>query len=504
MGISNIKDKIGIASKKVKELPHNELSLPLERLAELSMSQLKSTNTLERASKSSLYQKKWREAGIRVNEIESYSDLVKIPFTTGKDVREAMNEHTIDSVLCSNEVVQWFSTTGMTGTAKWIPYSQKDVEQFFKIRDRGNKITPPVRNLRAMAVSSPAPFIECGLSAFERTHAMMLNTQREGVDICLTEWENSDAFSFVLGLKPNLLAAWPAFAAQFAEVIREKAPAVALDNFRKQQSIRNFLEYLITRVKEINPRDISDFKWGLFGGEPLDPYRRILTESFGMEPYETYLLTEYPCGAVECREHDGMHLWLDFGVHEIILKSELEKEAGDTSYTPKTIPLWAADDGAKGEYVFTTFGDALPLIRYRSGDLIKLISKERCKCGVTHPRIKVLRRSDSTICLGAFRIKAEQFEEKLLTDTPHGKGEKWQLEIGRKGYHIQPVISIESHNVMDKEAFLSEISAKLKELKTLRMGIENKIILEPKLLLVDRVSDAGQSAATIGRVIYEE
>lgn len=488
--------------------PSDVMQLALDQLAELSLRRLKDSRTLERGAKSVLYREKWKAAGIAAEDIMTYDDFARIPYTTGRDVWKAMNEYPIEDVLCSNSVIHWFSTTGTAGTAgtsKWIPYGRKDIELFLEIRDRYYEHMPPLEGLKCLAVSTPAPFAENGISAFERIRGMMTQAKREGLDICFTRADDEDAFKFALDMKPNFIAAWPSFAARAAEMIAERAPEVARQELQKHGSLRNLVAYLITRVKTIRPKDLSKFKWGLFAGESLDPYREILRNDFGLEPYEFYQFTEFMCPAVECHVHDGMHLCMDVCLPEIMSESELERESRDPDYTPKAIPLWRAERGLRGEYVTTSFGEALPLIRYRTGDLIRVVSTEPCRCGITHPRIKVFRRSH-TICLGAIRVPVEQLEEKLLAITPYGKAQRWQLRISREGYRQKVLIRVEPYGeIVDRVSFKKEISRKLSEMKILKTAVENKVVIEPVVTLEERtISDEGQSVTPQGRVIYED
>ena len=451
-----------------------------------------------------MYRERWKAAGVRPEEIETYEDFVKIPFITSRDLRKAINGAPIEDVLCSNDVAHWFCTTGTTGMPKWIPYGQRDVDLFMEIRDRVYSILPSMKGLRGFAVSAPPPFAENGLAVLNTIRGMLTDTHMGGSTLSLTEVEHGDAVKFALDIKPNVLAAFPSFAARLAEIVEETAPDEARKEFSEHRSLRNLAILLLTRVKKIRPRDLSKFSWGLFGGEPLDPYREAIEKAYGLQAYEMYVFTEFMPPTIECHVHDGMHLWMDICLPEIIPQSELDKESEDASYSPRTVPLWKAEEGMRGEYVLTTFGEALPLIRYRFADLIEVVSTMPCRCGITHPRIKIPRRSDSTICLGAIRFPASQLEEKLLTETKHGQAQRWQLRMSREGYHPKLTISVEpTGEIANKEFFLKEITNRLHELEILRTGIENRIVAEPTVVLEKKISDEGRRVSKAGRIIYE-
>jgi phenylacetate-coenzyme A ligase PaaK-like adenylate-forming protein len=300
------------------------------------------------------------------------------------------------------------------------------------------------------------------------------------------------------------MLAFPSLAARLAEIIQESAPTTAKNQLQKQKTLENLLIYMVTRFKKIRPKDLSKFKFGLFGGEPLDPYRKVLTEAYGLEPYEMYVFTEFIPPSVECKMHEGMHLWLDICLPEIILEEELEKERNDKSYIPKAVPLWEAKKGQRGEYVLTTFGEALPLIRYRFGDLIEVYGVEPCGCGITHPRVKVPRRSDlSVVCLGAVRFPFASLEEKVLGKTDYGQARKWQLEIGREEYRPKLIIRLEPNSEFTNEGlFHKEITNKILEIDVIKVGIENKILATPEVK-IELCHQKGKQATKAGSIIYE-
>jgi phenylacetate-CoA ligase len=479
------------------------LKLPLDQLATLGLENLKKYKALERASKSSAYNKRWNEANIKVDEINTYEDFSRLPFITSKQLRNLIYENPIDELLCCKPI-HWFSSSGTTGMPKWLPYGPRDIDNFMQIRDRMYSMLPPKANPRLVTVTSPPPYVEDGLATLNMIRGIQSKNPMEGITISLTKTDKEEIFSFALDTKPNVMLAFPSFAARFAEIISENAPSVAKKQFYEHKNIKNLFVYLITKVKKINPKDLSEFKWGIFGGEPLDPYRETLTKLYGFEPFEIYTFTEFMPPAMECKIHDGMHLWLDICLAEIIPEEELEKERLNNSYIPKAIPIWEAKKGQRGEYVLTTFGEALPLIRYRFGDLIEIVDTQPCKCGCTHPRIKIPRRSDTTIiCLGAIRFPSAKFEEQVLSATKFGQAQKWLLQISRQGYRPKLLITLEPKGeINDSASFIKEISKKLLEIDIIKTGLENKILADPEIR-IGPVLDKDRFITKLGRIIYE-
>jgi phenylacetate-CoA ligase len=481
----------------------DNLHLPLKQLAELSFNNLIHYQTLERACKSSLYREKWGKAGIKTQEIKSYSDFAKLPYVTSREVRKAIYENPLDEVLCTKPI-HWFSTTGTTGMSKWIPYGKRDIELYMQIRDRMYTMLPTTGELRMFTLTAPAPYVEDGLAILNMIQGMQNKNHLSSITVSLTQTDDEEIFNFAFDIKPNVMLSFPSLAARLAEIIQEAAPEAAKKMFSKQKNAKNLLIYLVTRVKKISPKDITKIKWGLFGGEPLDPYREILRKVYGLESYEMYVFTEFMPPAVECKMHSGMHIWLDICLIEIIPEAELEKERLDRQYVPKAIPIWEAKAGQRGECVLTTFGEALPLVRYRFGDLIEVTGTEPCGCGYTHPRIKVPRRSDtSTVCLGAIRFPFADLEAKVLSPTSYGQAEKWQLKISREGYRPKLIIKLEGGKVSDFESFKAEISRKVIEVDAIKTGIENKLLAHPQVK-IESPTNKGKQVTKAGSILYEE
>jgi phenylacetate-coenzyme A ligase PaaK-like adenylate-forming protein len=141
------------------------------------------------------------------------------------------------------------------------------------------------------------------------------------------------------------------------------------------------------------PREaFSRLRRGLFYGEPLAGQRARLEDAFGLEAFGVYASVEYPYYACECPAHAGLHIWVDLSIPEIIPDEEAARVRANRRYEPTTFFLDQAPAGLEGELVVTTLAHSLPMIRYRTGDHVRVISSAPCPCTCTHPRIEVLRR----------------------------------------------------------------------------------------------------------------
>ena len=150
----------------------------------------------------------------------------------------------------------------------------------------------------------------------------------------------------------------------------------------------------------------KDLKLRIFfiGAEPhSDALRRQIDDAFGVQAFNSYGLSEM-CGpglAFECRErNNGMHLWEDQYLMEII-----------DPVTGEVLP-----DGEEGELVLTSLQrEAMPLIRYRTHDLTRIIP-EPCPCGRTHRRIARFKgRTDDMLIINGVNIFPQQIEKAIMT-----------------------------------------------------------------------------------------
>ncbi|MDI3280931.1 MAG: phenylacetate--CoA ligase, partial [Bacillota bacterium] len=141
---------------------------------------------------------------------------------------------------------------------------------------------------------------------------------------------------------------------------------------------------------------------GVFGAEPWSERMRAdIERRLGLSAYDIYGLSEItgPGVACECKEKNGLHIWEDYFLPEII-----DPETGEV------LP-----PGAQGELVFTTLNKrGMPLIRYRTRD-ISVLYDEPCPCGRTSVRMgKVVGRSDDMLIIRGVNVFPSQIEHVLL------------------------------------------------------------------------------------------
>ena len=172
---------------------------------------------------------------------------------------------------------------------------------------------------------------------------------------------------------------------------------------------------------KLDPRKDTSVKIAFLGAEPhTEKMRKKIEEIYGYKAFNSYGLSEMngPGVAFECPYQEGMHIWEDNFLVEII--------------DPKTLQPVA--DGVEGELVMTSLQkEGMPLIRYRTKDLTRIIP-EPCACGRTHRRIERIKgRTDDMLILKGVNIFPMQIEKKLMDIA--GVGTNFLIILNRRGVH---------------------------------------------------------------------
>ena len=444
---------------------------------------------IHRAMRSALYHRVWTEAGVAPEAIRRVDDLQRIPYITGGTLRDAWESYAPDEILCSNDVRVWFATSGTTGAPKWTPYGRAELDllQRTALRDF-YMCVGDVTGLRCLVFATPAPFISDGAGYFN-----LFGQIRRGIRIeyLLTSYAPEQARA-ALGLAaarpPYAIIAFPSLAMRVAEIVADEAPAAARAAFRQDRTLRGLAGVVATRVMRITARHVLGPRIGVFAGEALTPFRDPLRRAYGLDPFELYAMTEFPCFHLDCPEHAGMHFWTDTCIPEVLPQAELSREEHE-GIVPRAVPLLDAPPGTTGELVITTWTAALPLIRYRTSDLIDVVGLERCGCGRTHPRVRIHGRRDDLINFGLIRFSTMELENRLQSLTGPSAVSSWQLHIVREDYRPRPILFIIPAAGADPARTAADARDRLLDIVALRLGVDNGLVLNPEIRIVDRLED---------------
>jgi len=477
--------------------------LPLDELAALSLENWRASGVMERASYSPLYREAWAAAGIDAAAIQSYDDLQRVPFTGGHAVREAQAQYSPEALVCGGPARRWVSTSGTTGKPKWVPVSDADILAGGEPLRRGMALVlGVVDDWTYLAFVSPAPYLTEPAAYDILMDRIADNRHAELTFVGLPE--TFDALTFARNAHIEGIFAFPTLAMVVAEGVSARAAEGALELYRQHKTVKNLLAALATRVIKIKARHLFKLRWALFGGEPVGPYRSALKDAFGLEPFSLYGATEFggrPAVA-ECSVQQGMHLYMDMCLPEIIPQAELEREEIEPGYTPRAIPLWEAD-GQIGEFVITTFSEAFPLIRYRMSDLMEVVSTAPCACGRTHPRVLVHHRSDDIVNMGLIRFSVFNLKEAVEA-AGGGVVQRWQLRVTREGYKPKARLLVQAPAAHDRQALAAEIRAAFDEIEGVKQAVTHGMIADPEVVIVDEVVEERTGTGKVRLAIYED
>jgi phenylacetate-CoA ligase len=221
----------------------------------------------------------------------------------------------------------------------------------------------------------------------------------------------------------------------------------------------------VAKKMGVSVKDDSNLKMAFLGAEPWSmETRRRIEDTLGIKAYDIYGTSEMSGPLfTECKEQNGIHVWADHFLLEVIDKN------GDP-----------VKEGQRGELVITTLTkEALPLIRYRVGD-ITILNNEECECGRTHPRImRILGRSDDMLIIRGINVFPSQVESVLMT-IPE-VGEHYQIVAERKGELDELTVRVE----VTKAAFSDKLADFMKLEKKIQYELKKVLNLQTNVELVE-------------------
>lgn len=217
----------------------------------------------------------------------------------------------------------------------------------------------------------------------------------------------------------------------------------------------------------LTPQKDTSLKTLVIGAEPhTDEQRRRIEEMFGVKAYNSFGLSEMngPGVAFECTYQNGLHVWEDAFLVEIVNPDTLEP-----------VP-----DGEYGELVMTTLDrEAMPLIRYRTRDITRIIPG-RCECGRVHRRLdRITGRSDDMFIIKGCNVYPMQIEGVLLKMPEVGSDYMINLETIHGNDEM--VIEVE----VKKDWFMGDINKLDGLTKKITAQIRDEVLAKPIIKLVE-------------------
>lgn len=377
------------------------------------------------------YRQKMQERGIIPEDINSLEDLKLLPFTTKQDLRDNYPYNMFAVPL--EEIIRIHASSGTTGKPTVVGYTRRDIANWAELIARcltmgGGKRESVVQ-------------ISYGYGLFTGGLGFHYGAEKLGAVVVPTSGGNTRRQVMLMkDLKTEILACTPSYALCIAETLEEMG----------------------IKHEELN------LKAGIFGAEPWsDNMRKELESKLGLKALDIYGLSEVigPGVACECMEQQGLHIFEDFFIPEII-----------DPLTEEPLP-----EGERGELVITTIDkEGLPVIRYKTRDITS-ISYEPCSCGRTHARIeKLLGRTDDMLIIRGVNVFPSQIESALMTAgdaEPH-----YLIIVDRKDNldSMEVLVEVSEKLFADEVRKLEEVRRKITSSIYTTLGINvNVKLVEP-------------------------
>ena len=362
-------------------------TFPLEAIERCSIGELKKLQ-LERLQWSLAhaynnvprYREKFAGAGMKPADCRALEDLARFPFTTKADLRETYPFGMF--AVPMDRIVRIHASSGTTGKPTVVGYTAKDIDTWSSVM---------ARSMRAAgARPGDKVHVAYGYGLFTGGLGAHYGAERLGLAVIpLGGGMTERQVQLIADFKPDIIMVTPSYMLAIA------------DEMQKQG---------------FDPRS-SSLRVGIFGAEPwTDELRKQIEERTSLEAIDLYGLSEVigPGVAQECIEtKDGLTIWEDHFYPEII-----------DPQTGRVLP-----DGEKGELVITSLTkEALPVIRYRTRDLTRLLPGT----ARTMRRMeKITGRSDDMLIVRGVNVFPSQIEE-LIMRTP-GLAPHYVLELTKHG-----------------------------------------------------------------------
>jgi len=401
---------------------------PLEELQEIQARKLRQlVDNVYRSSQ--FYRKRFKEAGVRPEDIKTLEDVSRLPFTYKRDLRD--NYPTNMFCVPMNQVVRYHVSSGTTGKPTVVGYTRGDIDLW---------TTSLARAMTSCGLGRGDTIqVSYGYGLFTGGLGAHYGAEEIGASVIPMGVGNTERqIELMIDLNATAIACTPSYLLHMNEVAKKMGVSV---------------------------KDDSNLKMAFLGAEPwsLETRRRI-EDTLGIKAYDIYGTSEMSGPLfTECKEQDGIHVWADHFLLEVIDKN------GDP-----------VKEGQRGELVITTLTkEALPLIRYRVGDITILNNKE-CECGRTHPRImRILGRSDDMLIIRGINVFPSQVESVLMT-IPE-VGEHFQIVAERKGELDELTVRVE----VTRAAFSDKLADLMKLEKKIQYELKKILNLQTNVELVE-------------------
>jgi phenylacetate-CoA ligase len=369
-----------------------------------------------------MYRKRFADAGVKPESVRNLDDLAKVPFTVKTDLRDYYPLGLL--AVPANQLYCLHASSGTTGKPIVVAYTRHDLERWGQLMGRtldttGVRKGDRIQNMYGYGLFTGGLGIHYGARAVGATviPASSGNTKRQ--------------LMLMKDLQTRVVTCTP-----------------------------SYMVYLIEACKAEHYEPKTDFalKIGVFGAEPWsEEARKRIQDAFGLRAHDIFGMSELygPGVGIECEQQDGLHVWQDEFLTEVI-----DPDTGEV-----------LEPGKEGELVFTMLSrEAMPLLRYRSRDLSTLYVEE-CACGRHHNRIKRIKgRSDDMLIIGGVNVFPSQVEHVLM-NIPE-LGDQYQIVVSHKDLDRLAVKVEVSPGMLNDAALMKRIRDDLFAVLSIHVEVE--------------------------------
>ena len=350
-----------------------------------------------------LYAERMSKKGIDLRHIQKLDDLKKLPFVSKAELQKVQFE---DILKCASDKLYYIGfTSGSTAAPMPLYCTSRDFEIWVK-----NTATGLLMGGVTKEDTVQLTFGQWGLGMYLFLEALR-TLGASAIPVNIDVLALPELLDYMGRFRVSAIVCFPSIALELCRALEEKQSA---ENLRLRRVF-------------------------LLGESCSESGRERIGKSLAAEVYNIYGSMEVGMIASECKRHEGLHILANQVIVEIV-----DPDTGEV-----------VAPGNAGEVVVTTlWKEALPLIRYRTGDIASMIDGE-CSCGLKWPRIsEIVGRLSDFICIGSTKIHPVAIEDSILSTSY--RIHNFQIVISREGERDKMTLILESSEPVGKAEELKE------------------------------------------------
>ena len=401
-------------------------TMDVSELRELQLDRLRTI--LIRANATPYYSQIYKQIGFDPSDVKSLDDIQGLPFTSKNELREHYPYGFL--AVPRDEIVRMHSSSGTTGRPTVVFHTMRDIDNWANLVARSIYM--------AGARRSDVFQNTMGYGLFTGGLGFHYGAEKIGMMVIPSGPGNSQRqIVFMQEFDTTAIHILPSYALHLLDVFEELS---------------------------LDPKKDVKLRMAFIGAEPhSEEMRKKIEDSYDIDAFNSYGLSEM-CGpgvAFECPEKNGLHVWEDNFLIEII--------------DPQTLKL--LPDGEEGEIVFTTLNrEGMPLIRYRTRDLAR-IYPDPCPCGRTHRRMSRIKgRDDDMLIIKGVNMFPIQIETALMKFPEIGRN--YQIILETVGHMDELTIEVEILTPADDMRVYERLRGHIAE------AIRDEVLVKPRVNLV--------------------